>query len=568
MRESHLAARVLDALLREDYGGLSSQVVRGRGGVGLTLADGRLVRLAPGAPFQDFVVAAGELLGLEQVLDTLAEIAPEEDADGVKAFFDECVAALAALELHDARPPGVRSYETLAALADHPCYPTARARPGVPDGELAAYAPEFGPVFELRWAAVPRRMLEPGSAPRLPPDVLASQGAGAFSRELLGPDEVLFPVHPLTVDEARRAGARVLDVRRGTVRPTASMRAVEAGPRTHLVLPLPISVLGTRDRLGIEPGSLSAAARAEPLLRALAGPDVLVAGEQEYARAGHEHLAWLVRRLPQGRRVPVAALTLPDTPDKPGTQDQPDTQHRRGPRARTSLSAEVELQGEVPDGAPEGVPDGMPGLVRGELQGGVRGGPGGVRGELQAELQGGVPGEVVDVPVAYVRALLRWSVRLLVEYGVVPEVRWHDAALVLVDGAMKVLVQGHDGVLVSPARLAAAGIVAPGLPERMLTDDPHALADAFVTGALHLGAAAVAFSVLPPADAAALLRRSLEEALRPYDAHPTARLLRARTLDAARLTGRPWLTAGTLASAKRLSTKPPRMSGPNYLRLR
>ncbi|MFC5817223.1 IucA/IucC family protein [Nonomuraea harbinensis] len=518
MRESHLAARVLDALLREDYGGLSSHVVRGRGGVGLTLADGRLVRLAPGAPFQDFVVAAGELLGLEQVLDTLAEIAPEEDADGVKAFFDECVAALAALELHDARPPAVRSYETLAALADHPCYPTARARPGVPDGELAAYAPEFGPVFELRWAAVPRRMLEPGSAPRLPPDVLASQGAGAFPREPLGPDEVLFPVHPLAVDEARRAGARVLDVRRGTVRPTASMRAVEAGPRTHLVLPLPVSVLGTRDRLGIEPGSLSAAARVEPLLRALAGPDVLVAGEQEYARAGHDHLAWLVRRLPQGRRIPVAALTLPDTPDKPGTQDQPDAQHLC---ARAWVGAEVELQGEV-----------------------------------------------VDVPVAYVRALLRWSVRLLVEYGVVPQVRWHDAALVLVDGAVKVLVQGHDGVLVSPPRLDAAGIAAPGLPERMLTDDPHALADAFVTGALHLGAAAVAFAVLPPADAAALLRRSLEEALRPYDAHPTARLLRARTLDAARLTGRPWLTAGTLASAKRLSTKPPRMSGPNYLRLR
>ncbi|MFI6711883.1 IucA/IucC family protein [Nonomuraea sp. NPDC050478] len=565
MRESHLAARVLDALLREDYGGLSSQVVRGRGGVGLTLADGRLVQLASGAPFQDFVVAAGELLGLEQVLDTLAEIAPEEDADGVKAFFDECVAALAALELHDARPPGVRSYETLAALADHPCYPTARARPGVPDGELAAYAPEFGPVFELRWAAVPRRMLEPGSAPRLPPDVLASQGAGAFPREPLGPDEVLFPVHPLAVDEARRAGARVLDVRRGTVRPTASMRAVEAGPRTHLVLPLPVSVLGTRDHLGIEPGSLSAAARAEPLLRALAGPDVLVAGEQEYARAGHEHLAWLVRRLPEGRRVPVAALTLPEAPDELGAQDQPGNLRRPGPRARTSVSAEVELQGEAQGELQGKVPGGaereVPGGVRGEM-------PGRVRGELQAELQGGVPGEVVDVPVAYVRALLRWSVRLLVEYGVVPEVRWHDAALVLVDGAVKVLVQGHDGVLVSPARLAAAGIVAPGLPERMLTDDPHALADAFVTGALHLGAAAVAFAVLPPADAAALLRRSLEEALRPYDAHPTARLLRARTLDAARLTGRPWLTAGTLASAKRLSTKPPRMSGPNYLRLR
>src|SRR5690606_32550772 len=175
MRDSYLAARVLDALLREDYGDISAQITRSREGVGLTLSDGRLVRLAPGVPFQDFVVAPGQLLGLEQVLDTLAEIAPEEDADGVKAFFDECVAALAALDSHDARLPDVLardpSYETLAAFADHPGYPTARARPGVPDGEQAAYAPEFGPAFELRWAVVPRRDLEPGSA-ELPPDVL------------------------------------------------------------------------------------------------------------------------------------------------------------------------------------------------------------------------------------------------------------------------------------------------------------------------------------------------------------------------------------------------------------
>lgn len=538
MRDSYLAARVLDALLREDYGDISAQITRSREGVGLTLSDGRLVRLAPGVPFQDFVVAPGQLLGLEQVLDTLAEIAPEEDADGVKAFFDECVAALAALDSHDARLPDVLardpSYETLAAFADHPGYPTARARPGVPDGEQAAYAPEFGPAFELRWAVVPRRDLEPGSA-ELPPDVLTWEPDEPRSEPSdeahppvalpaphpsatpfpVHPDEVLFPVHPLAVDEVRRAGGRVLDEGRGTVRPVASMRAVEIGPRTHLVLPLPVSVLGTRDRLRIEPGRLGAGARAESLLRELADDDVLVAGEQEYAGAGHDCLAWMVRRLPEGRRIPVTALTQPHVED----------------------------------------------------------------GLRSAEVLG-----------AYVRVLLRWGVRLLVEYGVVPEIRWHEVALVLDDhdadvcrpvtvpdegadrGAevrrrVKVLVQGHDGVLVSPARLAAAGVTVPELPEWMLTDDPHALTDTFVTRMLHLGTAAIVFALLPAAEAAALLRRTLEEALHPYGELAMARLLRARTLEAVRLTGRPWLTTGTLASEARLEARPPRMSGPNYLRL-
>ncbi|GGP11726.1 siderophore biosynthesis protein [Nonomuraea glycinis] len=504
-REAYLAARVLNALLREDYGRLSARVGRSRSGVGLTLADGRLVRLATGAPFQDFVVAPGQQLGLEQVLETLAELADPQDAAGVAAFFEECVAALAALELHDAHLPDVLarkpSYESLAAFADHPVYPTSRARQGLSEADLLAYAPEFAPSFELRWAAVPRRMLEPGSALGLPADVRTWEPGSALAlpadvrtREL--PDgEVLFPVHPLTVGEVRGIdGVRVLEEARVTVRPTLSMRTVEIDARTHLKLPLPTSTLGLRNRRSIKAGTLRDGARAELLLRALADSDVLIADEQSHAHAGHEYLAWMVRRLPAGKVVPVAALAIP-----------------------------------------------------------------------------GVLAELGDVLPAYLRLLLRWNVRLFVEYGVALEAHQQNLSLVFTGEGMKLLVKDNDGLLASPARLAAAGVAVPEFGDpRMLTDDPHALADVFVTITLHLAAAAIAFGALPHARAAALLRDTLAEALNGYGDDPMARLLRARTLDAARLTGKSMVTAGTLVAKERTGAADVNKfygtSGPNYLR--
>ncbi|WP_308250843.1 IucA/IucC family protein [Nonomuraea rhizosphaerae] len=487
-REPYLAARVLDALLREDYGGLSGRVARTREGVALTLTGGRRVRLVPGTLYQDFVVAPGERLTLGEVLGTLAEVADPADAPGVAAFADECAQALAALELHDAHRAevlaGRPSYESLAAFVDHPVYPTSRARLGVPAEALRAYAPEFAPSFELRWAAVPRRALTPGAAPW--PYAEASD---------VGPDEALFPVHPLAVDEVRGiGGVRLLEEPWRTVRPTLSMRTVELDARTHLKLPLPVSTLGARNRRSIKPGTLRDGALAELLLRRLADPDVLVADEQTYAHTGHEYLAWMLRRLPEGRVVPVAALNAP-----------------------------------------------------------------------------GVPVEAGDVLPGYLRLLLRWNVRLFVRYGVALEAHQQNLSLLFQDGRMKLLVKDNDGLLASPARLAAAGVEVPGFAdERMLTDDPHALADVFVTITLHLAAAAVAFGALPPGRAAALLRGTLAEALDEHGDDPMARLLRARTLDAARLTGKSMITAGTLVAKERSGARDVNKfygtSGPNYLR--
>ncbi|TMR11366.1 siderophore biosynthesis protein [Nonomuraea turkmeniaca] len=488
-REAYLAARVLDALLREDYGGLASRVTRTKDGVGMLLADGRWVRLAPGVLYQDFVVAEDERLGLEQVLETLVEVADPADSEGVAAFFEECLAALAALELHDAHAVEVLrrkpSYEALAAFVDHPVYPTARARLGLSERELLAYAPEFSPSFKLRWAVVPRRALAPGSAAHLPADAAWD----------VGPDEVLFPVHPLAVGEVRKIdGVRVLDEARVAVRPTLSMRTVELDARTHLKLPLPISTLGVRNRRSIKAGTLGDGAKAELLLRQLTDPDVLLADEQTHAHAGDEYLAWMVRRLPEGKIVPVAALNAP-----------------------------------------------------------------------------GVLAELGDVIPAYLRLLLRWNVRLFVRYGVALEAHQQNLALAFQGDRMKLLVKDNDGLLASPARLRAAGIEPPAFSdERMLNDDPHALADVFVTITLHLAAAAVVFGALPHARAAALLRDTLAEALDEYGDDPMARLLRARTLDAARLTGKSMVTAGTLVSKERSGARDINKyygtSGPNYLR--
>ncbi|MFC4058252.1 IucA/IucC family protein [Planomonospora corallina] len=550
-REPYLAARVLDALLREDYGGLAGRVTRSRNGVALRLPGpgGRLVSLVAGSPFQDFTVAPTESLRLAEVLGALRAVAHPADAAGVEAFARECHEALRALEAHDARreevlarlprapggparatgpghaggperasgpadgpdePDGTAlRYEVLAAFTDHPVYPTARSRAGLTEAELLAYAPEFAPSFELRWAAVPRERVSGAPLPAAPEFPRVGLAGG------LADTHVLFPVHPLTLPAVRQVPWAVpAPEPHLTVRPTLSMRTVAAGTRTHLKLPLPTSTLGLRNRRSIKPGTLADGAGAELLLRGIAGPGVLLADEQTHAHAGHEYLGWLARRLPPGEIVPVAALLAP-----------------------------------LPGG----------GTVVESLAGRRHGGAGGSGGAVEALL------------TEYLRLLFATGVRLFVRYGVALEAHQQNLALVLDDGPLKLLVKDNDGMLASPGRLRAAGLAVPDFTdERMLSDDPHALADVFVTITLHLAAAAPAFGALPAARAARLLKETLAEALEPYGEDPMARLLRARTLDAARLVGKSMVTAGTLVDKARTGARDVNKfygaSGPNYLR--
>ncbi|MCO5973981.1 IucA/IucC family protein [Actinoallomurus soli] len=304
--EAYLAARVLDALLREDYGGLSRHVDGDRltlpGGrvVGLTSRDGGWGRY-PGFLAERVVADA---VGLEEVLGVVRALADPRDA--VAAFDRECRETLRALRLHEAvrpRPSGLTRYDALAAALDHPVYPTARCRLGLDERDLLAYAPEFGPSFPLAWTGV-RGSHRRGDRPAWWPD---PGGLG------LPAGHDVFPVHPLT--------ARLVPTVPGpavTVRPTLSMRTVAIDAREHLKLPLPTSTLGLRNRRVIVPGTLSDGALVERLLRAIVERErvpVLLADEQTYGHADDPLLGYLVRRLPADG-VPVAAL-LARTPEGP-----------------------------------------------------------------------------------------------------------------------------------------------------------------------------------------------------------------------------------------------------------
>ncbi|GAB2839769.1 IucA/IucC family protein [Actinoallomurus bryophytorum] len=297
-RETYLAARVLDALVREDYGGLSGRV----SGEVLALPGGRVVRLTrepsgagryPGF-LADLVV--DDVLTLDEVLAAVRALA--DPRDDVTAFERECREALRSLRLYDAvtpRPHGIARYEALAATVDHPVYPTARCRLGVDERDLLAYAPEFGPSFRLCWTTVPHSTCR-GDRPAWWPTAADLGMPG---------DLDVFPVHPLA--------ARLMPTVTGpavTVRPTLSMRTVVVGTDEQLKLPLPTSTLGLRNRRVIMPATLADGALVERVLRAVLareGSPVLLADEQTWGHADDPLRGYLLRRMP-AEGVPVAAL--------------------------------------------------------------------------------------------------------------------------------------------------------------------------------------------------------------------------------------------------------------------
>lgn len=508
--EDGLVTRVLDALLREDYGGLRRYVH----GSQLRLPGGPAVPLEAGRPgfLSDLTVAPGSGLGLEDVLAAVRRVA--DPRDDVASFARECREALATLVLHEkvkpevlgrlaARPvtgPGTY-YEALAAYNDHPVYPTGRCRVGLGEEDLRRYAPEFAPRFAMRWVAVPReRVTQAGERPGWWPGP-ADVGLDAS----LGESCELFPVHPLTPCDGP-APRPYLEVS-----PTLSMRTVAVDAATHLKVPLPTSTLGLRNRRSIVPGTLPDGALVERILRRVLDREphlpVLVADEQTYGHAGSASLGYLVRRFPERTRdahvVPVAALLA----EEPG-----------GRRV----------------------------IERWDV----------------AELFG-----------RYLETLFAWNVALF-RYGIALEAHQQNVSLLLrdrLDERVWLLVKDNDGALIDLERLTAA--LGPGpydfADPRMVTRDREALARVFVTITLHLCAGAVAFGLaerglLPLRQGLGLVRDRLAAALGPRDGY-----LRARTLDAARLPAKAMLTAGTLVDKARTGApdinKHYGPDGPNYL---
>jgi siderophore synthetase component len=597
--ERVLAARIIDTLLREGYGGLPGRVRRDDGGVALDLpggsggrdrtllleqdgflADFRLLRTAAGLPAQ--------ALTLDDVDAAVAAVSDPRDQDGVGAFAAECRQALAALRLRERHrpavlgriaaawradpglrsgPPGLPGYEALAAGLPHPAYPTSESRLGFGDEDSLRYAPEYYPQFSLRWVGVPRSRLTVAGRPTLPPpDWPAMRETGLA--EALAATHDLLPVHPLTAagQLARSLAEAGLTGPPGTatgavlapgaclrVTPTLSTRTVAliGQPGTHLKLPLPASTLGLLNRRSIGPGTLADGALVQRILAAARRGDprlggLLLADESSYAHAGHPFLGYLLRRLPAGldrdRIVPVAALLAPSPEAGPGT--------------------------------------GRP-LVIEEL----------ARWAGHHDLAG--------LFTEYLRLLFRVQVRLFTRYGIALESHQQNAALVLgrpagpdpdvaggdeVPGAgpgrLRLLVKDFDGALIHLPRLTAAlGPAAPAeaafADRRLLTSSDDALADVFITITVHLCAGALAFGLAergaaPLPDLLALIRRELTAALDSEAAGPAAALLRSRVLDADRLPGKSMVTAGTLVAKSRTGASDINKfygtNGPNYLK--
>ncbi len=607
--ERVLASRIIDTLLREDYGGLAARVRRRDGTAVLDLpagpdsagrslplesdgflADLRLLRTAAGLP--------AAALTLDDVDAAVAAVSDPRDHAGVAAFAAECRQALAALwirERHrpaalgrvagewravpDARcgPRGLLGYEALAATQPHPAYPTSESRLGFSDEDTLRYAPEYYPRFELRWVAVPRSRLTAAGRLVPPPAGWPSMPQVGLPEGLAATHDLL-PVHPVTArDQLNRAlaeaglpvvsppvaglpandsAAGVAVVAPGTalrVIPTLSTRTVAmAGqPGTHLKLPLPTSTLGLLNRRSINPGTLADGALVRGILDTAIGVDpllssLLLADESSYAHVGHPYLGYLLRRLPAGLDW-----------------------HRIVPVAA--------LLAPSPDAA---AGTSRP-LVIEELARWTG------RGDLSVLL------------TAYLRTLFGVQVRLFARYGIALESHQQNAALALAPPApsaihraagsdeaeyetsrLRLLVKDFDGALIHLPRLTAA--LGPGTPgedafadPRLLTTSDDALADVFITITVHLCAGALAFGlaergVAPLPDLLALIRRELTAALDRHADCPAASLLRTRVLDADRLPGKSMLTAGTLVAKSRTGASDINKfygtNGPNYLK--
>lgn len=626
--EEELMRRVLSALLREDAYGLRRRAgtVRRPDGdwLRLGLPDGPVLVPVEADGFQcETAARRGELAradgtrvtGVDGIMGVLRTAVPPEDRPGFDAFTGECHQALATARMQAAAratviarlgphagggayggnsgnsgnsgataggvrgtaagaydgdrawcgPGGALDYDTLAAYRDHPVYPTGRARIGLDEDQIRAYAPEFAPGFALRWLALPREAVtgDPAALPAWWP------APGDLGLPRLDGSHLALPVHPLTAGgplaEALRArgledGARLADRAWLRVRPTLSMRtvAVTDDPYTHLKLPLATATLGRLNRRGMKPGTLVDGAVGQRLLETVVdrhprfAETVLLADETTHLDAGHGLLATLVRRFPKGSGGTAAVC---------GSADG-----LKGARSLRGLRGSSGLRGArvVPLAALAArMPDGS--LVADDLARRFYG------GDLLALLD------------AYLTLLLDWHTTLFA-YGIALESHQQNTSLVLDEVAgrprLRLLLKDNDGPRVNTVRLAAVlGGDAADLcgfdDRRILVGGDAPVADVFATVTVHLCAGALAFELArlgraPLPVLLGQLRARLTEAVDRLEAAPgaAAAVLRHRVLDADRLPVKAMVTAGSLLSKRRSGASDINkfyVTGPNYL---
>lgn len=214
--------------------------------------------------------------------------------------------------------------DQIASYRDHPFYPTARAKTGLDEKAMRAYAPECNPSFELHWLAMPRESVTLSNAP---PAFWPRMRDLGFDPSL-DDTHAAWPVHPMTwarlhelplPDGCLRSAKTYL-----RVRPSLSVRTVIPvdHPRHHLKLPLAMYTLGALSLRMMRPSSLYDGVWFQRVLTTIAHRDshlrerYLHVDETRYGHVGDsKHLSYLVREYPASIEpdclVPVAALCGP-----------------------------------------------------------------------------------------------------------------------------------------------------------------------------------------------------------------------------------------------------------------
>jgi siderophore synthetase component len=219
----------------------------------------------------------------------------------------------------------MQHYDRLAAFLDHPYYPTARAKLGFATADLAHYAPEFRPAFELNWLAVPRERHHP-SGDTLPPNWPHFADVG-LDPTLAG-THALVPVHPFVWQHhldafLMEAGLEGQVIRApGThlrVSPTLSVRSLILldAPEWHVKLPLTIRTLGARNIRTIKPSTIGDGHRIQSMLGDIVrrepglGGHVLLTDEANGAHVDQRpFLGYILRRYPAPQLADATVVSV------------------------------------------------------------------------------------------------------------------------------------------------------------------------------------------------------------------------------------------------------------------
>lgn len=341
-------------------------------------------------------------------------------------------------------------HDRLAALHDHPFYPTARAKLGFEAEHLHAYAPEFQPVFALRWLAVPRTSYE-GAA--LPQNLYPSFSDIGLD-ETLSANHELMPVHPALWDTGLDDFLAQADLTKAVVRapksylsviPTLSVRTVVplSCPGLHLKLPLTIRTLGASNLRTIKPSTIIDGDIVQTILRDVTADlpaisvRLLLTDEAMGATAfGQPFLGFILRRYPDLNEetiTPVAALAAP----APGGQ----------------LTIET----------------------------------------LADRFYGG---DVAALFRDYVDLLLRLHLTLWLKFGIALEANQQNSVLVFSGNGLRLLLKDNDaarihGPVLAERRPDAAHRIGAIRDRRIIVDDDLPLAQMFITITLQLNIAVI-----------------------------------------------------------------------------